>query len=175
MRLAMFGFAFFDKMKNIYNSNASVTGFDQVITDEYTGADDSQRVVPYTTNHDVNTSTLIDWSLNPNHVEEYKKIMAFYKSSTALQKGTFISHHSPDVCDFGKEGLLFPTSDHLCKSLISTFYHLNGTVRVIFKLDYLQASQPGSAPGWYTVVVEEVPFSLEFTDGMMGGPAHHRC
>lgn len=145
----MFGFAFFDKMKNIYGSNASVTGFDQVISDEYEGADDSQRVVHYTTNHDVNsegtpldwfegfsgsmaafvataymkgvpfiyngqevgypdpiafmnTSTLIDWSLNPTLVEEYKSIVAFYRSSSALRNGALISHHSPDVCAFEK-------------------------------------------------------------------------
>ena len=57
-----FGFAFFDQMKKIFSSNASVSGIDQVISDEYTGASDTQGIVHYTTNHDVNSQgTPLDW------------------------------------------------------------------------------------------------------------------
>jgi glycosidase/uncharacterized protein YjdB len=144
-----FGFAFYDQLKAIYGKNASVTGFNNTITNEYAGATESQRVVHYTTNHDVNssgtpldwfngkagsmaafipaaymkgvpmiyngqevgypepvaflsTSTLIDWSLNPDMVAEYTKILAFYNSSNAIRKGILTSHNTADVCAFKK-------------------------------------------------------------------------
>lgn len=142
-----FGFAFFDQAKRIFSTGAPVTGFEQVISGEYSRAADHQRVVHYTANHDVNSegtplewfggktgslaafistaymkgvpfiyngqevgyphplqflnsSTLIDWSLNPSMVKEYKNLLAFYKSSKALRKGALISHHTSDVCAF---------------------------------------------------------------------------
>ncbi|MCK4745666.1 MAG: Ig-like domain-containing protein, partial [Bacteroidales bacterium] len=57
-----FGFRFYDRLKAIYSSNASVAGIDNIITFEYTGAGESNRVVHYTTNHDVNsTGTPLEW------------------------------------------------------------------------------------------------------------------
>ncbi len=144
-----FGFAFWNKMRDIFSSNASVNGIDQIISGEYAGATDSNRVAHYTSNHDVNsggtplewfggktgsmaafvstaymkgvpfiyngqevgypdiihflnTSSLIDWSLNPDMVEEYKSILAFYNSSSALKKGVLASHHTSDICAFEK-------------------------------------------------------------------------
>ena len=41
-------------------------------------------------------------SLNPALVDEYKNILAFYKSSKALRKGTLLSYHTTDVCAFEK-------------------------------------------------------------------------
>jgi uncharacterized protein YjdB len=57
-----FGFRFYDKLKAIYGSNASVTGIQNIISSEYANAAESNRVVHYTTNHDVNsTGTPLDW------------------------------------------------------------------------------------------------------------------
>ncbi|MFO7670239.1 MAG: Ig-like domain-containing protein [Bacteroidales bacterium] len=50
----------------------------------------------------LNTSSLIDWSLNPGMVEQYKSILAFYNSSAALKKGVLASHHTSDICAFDK-------------------------------------------------------------------------
>ncbi len=144
-----FGFGLWGKMKDIFRSNANVAGIDAILSGEYSGASDSQRVTHYTSNHDVNsegtpldwfggktgsmaaflasaylkgipfvyngqevgypdpvyflnTSSLIDWSLNPDMLEEYKNILAFYKSSPALKNGTLTSHHTADVCAFEK-------------------------------------------------------------------------
>ncbi|MEI6059889.1 MAG: alpha-amylase family glycosyl hydrolase [Bacteroidota bacterium] len=58
----IFGFRFYDQLKSIYSNNASVTGFDNVLAAEYNGAGESNRIVHYITNHDVNSSgTPLGW------------------------------------------------------------------------------------------------------------------
>lgn len=51
-----FGFGFYDNLKSIYNSNKPATSIDAVNTTEYASATGTQRVIRYTTNHDVNGS-----------------------------------------------------------------------------------------------------------------------
>ncbi len=51
-----FGFSFYDALKKVYASGASATSLDALNTSEYVGASLTQRVVRYTTNHDVNSS-----------------------------------------------------------------------------------------------------------------------
>lgn len=145
-----FGFRFYDQLKAIYSSNTSVAGINSIVTNEYAGAAESNRVVHYLTNHDVNstdgtpldlfggktgsmaafvaaaymkgvpmiydgqevgypqrlsmmgTNTLIDWSLNPAMVADYKRIIAFYNSSNALRKGVLTLNNTADVCAFKK-------------------------------------------------------------------------
>lgn len=145
-----FGFNFYGQMKTIFSANQPVTNLDNINSQEYTGANDGNMVVRYTTNHDVNssdgtpldlfggrtgsmaafvvaaymkgvpmiyngqevgtpyrlvfpfTSSVIDWTLNPMIVAEYKKIIAFRNSSTAIRRGTLVSYSSSDVCTFTK-------------------------------------------------------------------------
>ncbi len=145
-----FGFRFYDQMKNVFNNNQSVTNFDNLNTTEYANAGESNMVVRYITNHDVNSSdgtaldlfggstgsvtafvvaaymkgvpmiyngqevgtpyrltfpftgTAIDWSLNKAMVAEYKKILAFRNSSTAIRRGTLVSYSNSNVCAFTK-------------------------------------------------------------------------
>ena len=51
-----FGFKFYEQLKYIYQSNITATSFASVDATEYTGAGESNRVVRYVTNHDVNSS-----------------------------------------------------------------------------------------------------------------------
>jgi len=51
-----FGFRFYDQMKTVFSSNQPVSNFDNLNTSEYTGAGESNMVVRYITNHDVNSS-----------------------------------------------------------------------------------------------------------------------
>jgi glycosidase len=51
-----FGFNFYGQMKTVFSSNQPVTNFDNLNTTEYTGAGESNMVVRYITNHDVNSS-----------------------------------------------------------------------------------------------------------------------
>lgn len=48
------------------------------------------------------TGTTINWSLNPAMKAEYKKIIAFRNSSTALRRGDLIPYSNTDVCAFTK-------------------------------------------------------------------------
>jgi uncharacterized protein YjdB/glycosidase len=58
----IFGFRFYDHLKSVYGTNASAAGINNVITSEYIGGKDLNRVVHYTTNHDVNSSgTPLEW------------------------------------------------------------------------------------------------------------------
>ena len=51
-----FGFRYYDVLKNVYKNGATVFNLTGLNTTEYTGAADTQRVVRYITNHDVNSS-----------------------------------------------------------------------------------------------------------------------
>ncbi|HEX2920648.1 MAG TPA: alpha-amylase family glycosyl hydrolase [Bacteroidales bacterium] len=51
-----FGFRTFETLKRIYKSNRPVSLIDSLNVSEYRGASDMQRVVRYTSNHDVNGS-----------------------------------------------------------------------------------------------------------------------
>jgi len=48
------------------------------------------------------TSANIDWSLNPELTQEYKKIIAFRNESNAIRRGTLQSFSTDDVCAFTK-------------------------------------------------------------------------
>jgi len=144
-----FGFRLYDQLKTIFSNNATVTGIDNTITSEYSGATELNRVVHYIANHDVSssgtpldwfggkngsmatfivaaylkglpmiyngqevgyprplyfmsTNSQIDWSLNPDMVVKYKKILAFYNSSAAIRRGSLTTYNSADVCAFTK-------------------------------------------------------------------------
>jgi glycosidase len=49
------------------------------------------------------TSTKIDWTLNPDLKEEYRKLIAFRNGSAAIRRGEMISHTTDDVCAFTKK------------------------------------------------------------------------
>lgn len=48
------------------------------------------------------TSTVINWSLNPDVTAEYAKVIAFRNSSNAIRRGTLVSYTNNDVCAFTK-------------------------------------------------------------------------
>lgn len=146
----IFGFRYYEQMKTIFSNNQAVSNIDNLNISEYIGASESNMVVRYITNHDVNssdgtpldlfggntgsmtafvvtaymkgvpmiyngqevgtpyrltfpfTSTTINWTLNPNMVAEYKKIIAFRNSSTAIRRGTLVSYSNSNVCAFTK-------------------------------------------------------------------------
>jgi len=50
-----------------------------------------------------NSSTKIDWSLNPDVLVEYQKLIAFRKSSAAVKTGTLETFHTPDVLAFERK------------------------------------------------------------------------
>ncbi len=49
------------------------------------------------------TSTKINWSLNPDLKEEYKRILKFRAGSNAVKRGTLTSYSNADVCAYTKE------------------------------------------------------------------------
>ena len=49
------------------------------------------------------TSTKIDWSINPEFKEEYKRILKFRNSSAAIRRGKLTSYNTADVCAFVKQ------------------------------------------------------------------------
>lgn len=51
-----FGFRFFEDLEKIYSKDRSVLSIDSLNVTDYKGASDSQRVIRYITNHDVNSS-----------------------------------------------------------------------------------------------------------------------
>ncbi len=146
----IFGFAFFNKLKEIYDDNKSATEFNAINKTEYTNAYDSSRVVRYISNHDVNLSDgtplelfngtqgamaafvvaaymkgvpmiyngqeigyasrisyfkrdPINWNPNPAVTEEYKKVIFFRNSSSAVKRGQLFTYSSNDVVAFTKE------------------------------------------------------------------------
>jgi glycosidase len=145
-----FGFRFFGGLKGIYERDRSVHLIDSLNNQEYVGADESQRIIRYTSNHDVNgsdgtpldlfggkdgsmaafvvvsymksvpmiyggqevgtphrltfpfTSTKIDWTLNPDLKEEYKRIIKLRNENEAIRRGALKSYNTDDVCAFTK-------------------------------------------------------------------------
>jgi glycosidase len=49
------------------------------------------------------TSTKIDWTINPELKEEYKKVIAFRNQSAAIRRGDLVSYTTDDVCAFTKQ------------------------------------------------------------------------
>ena len=146
-----FGFRFFHHLKEIFSDKESARVIDTLNTRDYVGANANQRMVRYTSNHDVNgsdgtplelfggkkgsmaafviaaymksvpmlyngqevgtphrltfpfTSTKIDWTLNPDLKEEYRKLIAFRNSSLAIRRGEMVSFTTDDVCAFTKQ------------------------------------------------------------------------
>jgi len=47
-----------------------------------------------------NTSTTIDWTINPDMTEEYKRIIALRNSNKTIREGVFTSFSTPDVFAF---------------------------------------------------------------------------
>lgn len=144
-----FGFNYFGAMKNLFEENGSATTLQNSNATEYaTNYNDTQRVVRYTTNHDVNwtdgtptelfngkngamvafvvasymksvpmiyngqeiayaqrlayfTKTPIDWSTADNTIlEQYKKVIAFRKTSNAVKSGSFTGFSSDAISAF---------------------------------------------------------------------------
>lgn len=52
----IFGFKFYEQLKRIYKENQSVSAIDSISALEYSGSSKLNRVVRYTSNHDVNSS-----------------------------------------------------------------------------------------------------------------------
>ena len=50
----------------------------------------------------MDNSTTIDWTLNPEMLEEYKKIIAFRTGSEAIKQGDLVSYSTADICAFTK-------------------------------------------------------------------------
>jgi len=50
-----------------------------------------------------NSSTKINWDVNPDILVEYKKLIAFRKSSVAIMNGTLETFHTSDVMAFKRE------------------------------------------------------------------------
>lgn len=144
-----FGFNFFGAMKNLFEENLSATTLQTSNATEYaTNYVESQRVVRYTTNHDVNWTdgtptelfggkdgamaafvvasymksvpmiyngqeiayaqrleyfnrTPIDWTTADNSIlEQYKKVIAFRKTSNAVKSGSFTGFSSDAISAF---------------------------------------------------------------------------
>jgi hypothetical protein len=49
------------------------------------------------------TGADINWTLNPDIKAEYKKLIAFRNTSTAIRRGVLTSYSNADVCAFTKE------------------------------------------------------------------------
>ena len=58
-------------------------------------------------------------------------------------------------------GLLSVNSDYL-------------SIGIVFQFANFQTAEPGLSVGRYTVVVEQIPLSFIFYDGMVCSPAHNR-
>ena len=147
-----FGFNFFTTLKKVFSENKPATTIQDANAAEYANNyKNDQRIVRYTTNHDVNVTdgtplnlfggingsiatfvvaaymksvpmiynaqeigyaqqipffnhTPIDWSTaNQTVLTEYKKIIAFRKSSAALKTGTYYGYSSNAVSAFTME------------------------------------------------------------------------
>jgi glycosidase len=48
------------------------------------------------------TSTTIDWTINPGVTSQYKQLIAFRDSSTAIRRGTLTAYDNSDICAFTK-------------------------------------------------------------------------
>ena len=49
-----------------------------------------------------NNSTIIDWTLNPDMLTTYKKIIGFRNGSETIRQGALTSYSSNDACVFTK-------------------------------------------------------------------------
>ncbi len=147
-----FGFNFFTALKKVFSENKAATTIQDANAAEYANNyKNDQRIVRYTSNHDVNifegtplalfggvngslatfvvaaylksvpmiynaqeigyaqqipffNHTPIDWSTaNPTVLAEYKKIIAFRKSSNAIKKGVYKGYSSTAICAFTME------------------------------------------------------------------------
>ena len=67
------------------------------------------------------TGIAINWNLNKAMTAEYKKIIAFYNSSTTIRRGTLAMYSNTDLCVFSK------TLDGETVFVISNFRNSNVT------------------------------------------------
>jgi len=145
----IFGWNFYGKLKDLYESKASVATLFNANTSDYSSVGDGKHILRWITNHDdnawdntpitvfdgvdgsisafvisaylggvpliyngqevacpvklqffSNTNTKIDWSLNPDVLSTYKKLLAIRNSSEALRGGEMENHSSEDVVAF---------------------------------------------------------------------------
>lgn len=175
-----FGFRFYDQMKNVFSASQAVTNLNTLNTSEFSGASETNAVVRYITNHDVNgsdgtpldlfggstgsmaafvvtaymkgvpmiyngqevgmsmrltfpfTGSIINWALNPSMTAEYKKIIAFRNSSTAIRRGEVVSYSNSNVCAFtkisGTESVLVLSNLRKTASVIALPSEITSTV-----------------------------------------------
>jgi glycosidase/uncharacterized protein YjdB len=91
-----FGFGFYDKLKAIYGNNETVSGINAVITSEYSGAAELNRVVHYTSNHDVNSSgTPLDWFDGNTGSMAAFVIAAYMKGVPFIYNGQEVGYPKP--------------------------------------------------------------------------------
>ena len=97
-----FGFGFYDNLKNIYTSKASVLTIDNLNTTEYTSATNGQQVVRYITNHDVNSSDGTPLSLfgGKNGSLAAFAIVAYMKSVPMIYNGQEVGMTAPITFPF---------------------------------------------------------------------------
>jgi glycosidase len=145
----IFGWNFYEKIKEVYNDNTSASGLVTVNNADYSGIPAGKHILRWITNHDDNawndtpnnifkdqsgakaafvtsifmggvpliyngqevgfptklpffnnSNVKIDWTLNPDILTEYKKLIAFRKSSNAVKTGTIEAYNSDDVMAF---------------------------------------------------------------------------
>ncbi len=145
-----YDFGMYYTLKSVFASGLHVTSLDSLNALLYANIPGGDRMVRYTSNHDVdlsdgtpltlfggqqgsiaaflvvaymnsvpmiyggqevgcpvqlnyfNTSTVIDWTLNPAMTSTYKQIIGFYNSSPTLRYGQWQTYSSADVCAFTK-------------------------------------------------------------------------
>ncbi|MBL7110318.1 MAG: Ig-like domain-containing protein [Bacteroidales bacterium] len=91
-----FGFRFYEQLKAIYSNNETVEGIDNIITSEYNDASESNRVVHYTTNHDVNSNgTPLDWFGEKSGSMAAFLVAAYMKGVPFIYNGQEVGYPDP--------------------------------------------------------------------------------
>lgn len=132
----IFGFNFYGTLKNIYNSNASVMGIDNLNNTDYAGVvNNQQQVVRYLTNHDVNGSDGTPLSLfgGSNGSIAGFNIVALMKSIPFIYDGQEVANPTKIVFPFTGTGNKIswgnsPSSVALYKQIIA-FRNASAAIR----------------------------------------------
>lgn len=145
----IFGWSFYDKLKEVFDNNASAASLAAVNAAEYNNVPAGSEILRWIDNHDKNawedtpinvfksqagslaafvlasymggvplmyngqevgypgrlsffnnSTTKIDWTVNPEIRSEYKKLLAFRNSSEAIKEGYIETYPSDDVVSF---------------------------------------------------------------------------
>lgn len=148
----IFGWNFYNKLRNIYNNDHSASDLFTVNASDYNNVPEGAHILRWITNHDdnawddtpvaifggqqgalaafvvtaymggvpliyngqevgftarlpffENASTKIDWTVNPEILDEYQKMLAFRKSSEAVKNGVIESFSDNDVVAFKRK------------------------------------------------------------------------